>query len=82
MSEQRYSRVFVRKARRGLASMSALQREGFCAMRFEEGMTYATLAKRHGMSEAEVQSEFAGALYILAGPIREPEPWWRRLLPC
>ena len=81
MSEQRYSRAFVRKARRGLVSMSNLQREVFWAMRFEEGMTYAKLAERHSLTEAEVQREFAGALYVLACAIRKPEPRWRRLWP-
>jgi RNA polymerase sigma-70 factor (ECF subfamily) len=80
MIEQR-SRAFVRKARRGVASMSDLQREVFWAMRFEDDMTYAKLAERHGLTQAEVQREFAGALYILPRAIRRPEPWWRRLWP-
>ena len=81
MTEQRYSRAFVRKARRGLAAMTDLQREVFWAMRFEDGMTYAKLAERHGLTQAQVGQEFAGALYILARAVREPEPWWRRLWP-
>jgi DNA-directed RNA polymerase specialized sigma24 family protein len=81
MSEQRYSRASVRKARRSLASMNDLQREVFCAMRFEADMTYAKLAERHGLTEVEVQCAFAGALYVLARAIREPEPWWRRWWP-
>jgi len=81
MSEQRYSRVFVRKASRGMRAMSDLQREVFWAMRLEEDMTYAKLARRHGLSEAEVQRVFAGALYVLAQAVRAPEPWWRRLWP-
>jgi DNA-directed RNA polymerase specialized sigma24 family protein len=81
MIEQRYTRAFVRKARRGLNSMSELQREVFLAMRFEEGMTYAQLATRLGLTESEVQHAFACALFIFAKRIREPEPWWRRLWP-
>ena len=81
MSEQRYSRAFVRKACRGMRAMSDLQREVFWAMRLEEDMTYAKLATRHGLSEAEVQHVFASALYVLAQAVRAPEPWWRRLWP-
>ncbi|MBB3938902.1 sigma factor-like helix-turn-helix DNA-binding protein [Novosphingobium fluoreni] len=81
MSEQRPSRAFVRKARRSLRRMTNLQREVFLAMRFEEGVTYAQLAKRYGLTESEVQHAFASALFIFAKSIRKPEPWWWRLWP-
>ena len=81
MSEQRPSRAFFRKARRSLRCMTDLQREVFLAMRFEKGVTYAQLAKRHSLTEDEVQHAFASALFIFAKSIRKPEPWWWRLWP-
>jgi len=81
MSRQRPSRAFVRKARRAFARMTDLQRELFWALRFEEGVTYSKLAQRHGISEAQVEEQFAQALIIFSRSIREPESWWRHLWP-
>ncbi len=81
MSEQRTWRAFVRKARRSLRRMSKLEREVFLAMHFEEGVTYAQLATRHGLTESEIQHAFACALFSFAKSIRKPESWWWRLWP-
>jgi RNA polymerase sigma-70 factor (ECF subfamily) len=81
MTGQRLPRSFVRKARRAFARMTDLQRALFWAMRFEDGVTYPKLAQRHGISEAQVEEQFAHALIIFSRSMREPEPWWRRLWP-
>jgi DNA-directed RNA polymerase specialized sigma24 family protein len=81
MSAQRPSRAFVRKAHRAFGRMTELQRELFLALRFEEGMTFAKLAQRHGITEADVEQELTQAFIIFSRSIREPEPWWWRLWP-
>jgi DNA-directed RNA polymerase specialized sigma24 family protein len=81
MSRQRPSRAFVRKAHRAFARMTDLQRELFWALRFEEGVTRPELARRHGITEGQVDEQFVEALIIFSRGIREPEPRWHRLWP-
>ncbi|RZA27681.1 MAG: iron dicitrate transport regulator FecR [Proteobacteria bacterium] len=81
MTDPRSTRAFHRKARRALRRMTKLQRDVFLAMRFEQGVTYAVLAIRHGIPASQVQREFALALHTLWRTTREPEPWWRRWWP-
>lgn len=72
-------RRFGRRGRRALRRMTELQRAIFLAMRFEDA-DYSELALRHGISNRQVEAEFAEALKILVSAFREPEPWWWRRL--
>lgn len=71
-------RVFLRRGRRALRRMSALQRAIFFEIRMED-LRYAQLATRHGITAKQAEQEFAAALRIYLRTLREPEPWWRRL---
>jgi len=73
-------RAFQRRARKALRRMRPLDRELFIAVRLEQ-VSIPELARRHGISEAEVEAALVRALAMLARTVCEPEPWWRRLWP-
>jgi DNA-directed RNA polymerase specialized sigma24 family protein len=77
MSRQPSRRALLRVVRRGLRRMTPFQREVFLALRIET-VTYADLARLHGVGVREIEAAFTQALVIL---MREGEPWWRRLWP-
>nr|KIS30274.1 hypothetical protein TQ38_23505 [Novosphingobium sp. P6W] len=60
--------------------MTPFQREVFLALRVET-VTYADLARLHGVGVGEIEAAFTQALLILMRLVREGEPWWRRLWP-
>lgn len=78
MTDPLARRVFLRRGYRSLRRMTGRQRAIFFAIRTED-LTYAQLAKRHGITASHAQAEFAAALRIFLRTLDEPEPWWRRL---
>jgi RNA polymerase sigma-70 factor (ECF subfamily) len=60
--------------------MTPFQREVFLALGIET-VTYAELARHHGVGVGEIEAAFTQALVILMRSVRDPEPWWRRLWP-
>lgn len=79
-SRQPSHRALLRAERRGLRRMTSFQREVFLALRVET-VTYADLARQHGVGLAEIETAFTQALLILMRSVRDPEPWWCRLWP-
>lgn len=73
-------RAFQRRARKALRRMRPLERELFVAVRLEQ-VSIPQLARRHGISEADVEAALVRALVTLARTVCEPEPWWSRLWP-
>jgi RNA polymerase sigma-70 factor (ECF subfamily) len=82
MSRRPSRRALLRAERRGLRRMTPFQREVFLALRIET-VTYAELARLHGVGVAEIEATFTRALLILMRCVRECErgPWWRTLWP-
>jgi RNA polymerase sigma-70 factor (ECF subfamily) len=80
MSRQPSRRALLRAERRGLSRMTPFQREVFLTLRIET-VSYAELARHHGVGVGEIETAFTQALLILMRCVREPEPWWRRLWP-
>ena len=78
MTDELPLRVFLRRGRRSLRRMTALQRTIFFDIRMED-LSYAQLAQRHGISAEQAEAEFAAALRIFMRTLYESEPWWRRL---
>lgn len=72
--------ALLRAERRGLRRMTPFQREVFLALRIDT-VTYADLARHHGVGVAEIETAFTQALVILTRCVRERESWWRRLWP-
>lgn len=73
-------RAFRRRARKALRRMRPLERELFIAVRLEQA-SIRQLARRHGISDAEVEAALVRALATLGSTVCAPEPWWRRLWP-
>jgi DNA-directed RNA polymerase specialized sigma24 family protein len=71
-------RAFLRRGQRGLRRMTKRQRAIFAAVRFE-GVSYAELAQRHGISVELVQAELAKALSTLTRAVYGH--WWQRWWP-
>ncbi len=65
------------RMRRALAKMKLVQREVFM-MSAADGLTYAQIGKRLGISVEKVERHLADALYNLDRLMERAErPWWR-----
>lgn len=64
-----------------LRSLPRRRREIYLAAR-HDGLSYAEIAQRTGLSRKCVDREFARALLALHRAVhdRRPDPWWRRFL--
>ncbi|WNO53641.1 sigma-70 region 4 domain-containing protein [Stakelama saccharophila] len=61
-----------------LRSLRRIDREIFLAHRLD-AMSYAEIARRTGLSAAQVQRRMAWALYAISRHMDgTPLPWWRR----
>lgn len=73
----RAERRQLRCAERAVDCMSPMQREIFLAIRVDE-ISYAKAAALHGVTVAEVEHHFAGALRILDRHMHERHnKWWQ-----
>lgn len=67
----------LRRAERAVDSMSPVQREIFLGIRVDE-LSYAELAAMQGITVADVEHHFAGALRILDRHMHERHhKWWQ-----
>ncbi|MCG6119268.1 MAG: sigma-70 region 4 domain-containing protein [Blastomonas sp.] len=73
----RAERQQLRRAERAVDRMSPTQREIFLGIRVDE-LSYAELATLHGVTVADVEHHFAGALRILDRHMHERHhKWWQ-----
>lgn len=73
----RAERRQLRCAEHAVDNMSPMQREIFLGIRVDE-LSYAELARLHGITVAEVEHHFAGALRILDRHMHERHhKWWQ-----
>ena len=73
----REDRLRLWRAERAVDRMEEMDRKIFLATRVEE-LRYPEIAKRFGLSVAEVEWHFAGALRVLMTAMDEKDPWWWR----
>jgi len=67
----------LRRAEHAVDNMSPMQREIFLGFRVDE-LSYAELATIHGITVADVEHHFAGALRILDRHMHERHhKWWQ-----
>jgi len=73
----RAQRRQLRRAERAVDAMSPIQCEIFLGIRVDE-LSYSKLAAMHGITVAEVEYHFAGALRILDRHMHERHhKWWQ-----
>ncbi|KTE25559.1 hypothetical protein ATE69_06805 [Sphingopyxis sp. H071] len=73
----REDRLRLWRAERAVDRMEEMDRKVFLAIRVEE-MRYSDIAKRFGVTIADVEWHFAGALRVLMTAMDEKDPWlWR-----
>lgn len=69
--------VTLKRMERAVRKLPRLQREIFLAARLD-GMSYAEIAERTGLSVGQVEREIAKALVsIVRCMARRPRRWWR-----
>ncbi|MDM7928855.1 sigma factor-like helix-turn-helix DNA-binding protein [Blastomonas fulva] len=67
----------LRRAERAVDHMTAMQREIFLGIRVDE-LSYIEIAATHGITVADVEHYFAGALRILDRHMHERHhKWWQ-----
>jgi len=67
-----------KKIERAIRKLPREQREIFCAIRFEN-LSYEEIARRTGLTVAEVERLFAEALFnVMRRLDRQPRRWWQR----
>jgi DNA-directed RNA polymerase specialized sigma24 family protein len=67
----------LRRAERAVDAMSPMQREIFLGIHVDE-LSYIEIAATHGITVAEVEHHFAGALRILDRDLHERHhKWWQ-----
>ncbi|MGQ3230975.1 MAG: RNA polymerase sigma factor [Blastomonas fulva] len=67
----------LRRAERAVDNMSPMQREIFLGIRVDE-LSYIEIAATHGITVADVERHFAGALRILDRHMHERHhKWWQ-----
>lgn len=71
----REDRLRLWRAERAVDRMEATDRKIFLAIRVEE-LSYPEIAERYGITVAEVEWHFAGALRVLMIAMDEKDPWW------
>jgi DNA-directed RNA polymerase specialized sigma24 family protein len=73
----RAERQQLRRAERAVDNMSPMQREIFLGIRVDE-LSYIEIAAMHGITVAEVEHHFAGALRTLDRHMHERHhKWWQ-----
>jgi RNA polymerase sigma-70 factor (ECF subfamily) len=73
----RAQRRQLRRTERAMDAMPPMQREIFLAIRVDE-LSYSEAAALHGITVAEVERHFAGALRILDRHMHEHHhKWWQ-----
>jgi len=73
----RAERRQLRRAERAVDNMSPIEREIFLAIRVDE-LSYSDVATLHGITVAEVEQHFAGALRIFDRHMHERHhKWWQ-----
>ncbi|WP_439487157.1 sigma factor-like helix-turn-helix DNA-binding protein [Blastomonas fulva] len=73
----RAERRQLRRAERAVDHMTPIEREIFLGIRVDE-LSYAELATIHGITVADVEHHFAGALRILDRHMLERHhKWWQ-----
>jgi len=76
MTEQLDPRL-ARRMRHAIRRLPRDQRDVFCAIRFDD-LDYHQVAARFGITVAEVERLFAGALANFVRMVDSPpRPWWR-----
>lgn len=66
----------LRQIRRAIRKLLRLEREIFCAIRFDD-LSYDEIARRIGLTTPEVERLFAAALMNLMRRLdRKPRRWW------
>ncbi|HEV7342292.1 MAG TPA: sigma factor-like helix-turn-helix DNA-binding protein [Sphingopyxis sp.] len=73
----RDDRLRLWRAERAVDRMEEMDRKIFLAIRVEE-LSYPEIAVRFGITVAEVEWHFAGALRVLMIAMDEKDPWWWR----
>ena len=73
----RENRLRLWRAERAVDWMEEMDRKIFLAIRVEE-LSYPAIAERFGITVAEVEWHFAGALRVLMIAMDEKDPWWWR----
>lgn len=73
----RDDRLRLWRAERTVDRMEEMDRKIFLAIRVEE-LSYPEIAERFGITVAEVEWHFAGALRVLMIAMDEKDPWWWR----
>ena len=75
--KSREERLQLWRAERAVDRLPRMTRKVFLAIRVEE-LSYSEIAARFGISVADVEAHFAGALRILMKVMDEKDPWWWR----
>ena len=73
----REDRLRLWRAERAVDRMEEMDRKVFLAIRVEE-LSYPEISVRFGITVAEVEWHFAGALRVLMTAMDEKDPWWWR----
>ena len=71
----------IERLEAGLQRLPKLQREIFLAIRLD-GLSYAEIAERTGLSVEQVERHFAQSMLALRDALdgRPPVSWWQRIL--
>ena len=79
MPEQLDDAELLRRLERAIRTVPRRTREIFLAHRLD-GMSYAQIAQRTGLSVRQVERHMARTIYRLCTEVdREPLRWWERL---
>ncbi len=73
----REDRLRLWRAERAVDRLEEMDRKVFLAIRVEE-LSYSEIAKRFGISVADVEAHFAASLRVLMEALDEKDPWWWR----